>query len=1166
MAFRPAPNPMQGSADPSSSSSDPSGSVIRADNAQTGASGSTKRPHRTYARRSCLSCRQKKTRCELPDIYVESSKDKPVPAAKRCHRCSVLQIECFVWDGDRKRVRKLPSKNDAKRGSVQEDAGPEDDEVASIASDGAVEEGQKDSREGEAIQNLMWLPEPIAPAAEGKQGGNGHATNGAAALAPGPSDSASEKEQRGAAQGTSASTVSVAKRRRRKPHEQVVINSSFHPYLLFSEVLNSYPGFGRDMGSGLARPADRRVRIPLDPADIVDEGLSQQLEEHLMGHRLMYPHIPTLSFVRAAHLDDPVQATALLLAVLYILALRASDSPSAPRSDPEATKQRLCALEASVHAHGIAVLLSRPFCRHAVLALELISQYMPFVLLPASSMSPGACAPEGGIGLATLGATARRIAECIELDKAPQRLHMMCRRIYQRRETPNPRLLAPLLWDACQWYSLIAAENERDIGHDPWSPTATSEVDDAMMVLLGGDPDLGTPILATMPFNVPDTVQVHADGLSRQACASNDAEEIAAAAETFILKFPFIPPLLGRYSLALRYKWMLIRRDRCRIIMKPKQSQQYHYSSLEEHEKETEIAKDEAALAKARLLTWLPDNLNTNETHNTLAFMIEMLNFYVGVHDSNLHNLSMWFAIFAAKAELEAEDPFIGKDRSSQAKSCDEATGGEKESPDGATSTSTTPSSDALAARRLSNRPVSQKKGEDIMSLIIAGICSQGPIGELLHRFGFTKIDRFEEALGSFVQLASSTCRSARAMPPVFLVANVVFVCKSYTEDAAARLKGWGGMHKRATTHFVLFSEVARRLESVWAVNCGQANTAREANLGAAGAHLVRGLVGIMETWKRIAERRGAPPTGEYNPRWSTQAGVFSRPGEAATSTDNSPSVTTRSDLFEPGATPESLLALSSRPTTATLSAPSSTAPSYPSRGDLLEGQSTALQNWAAPVLSRPESQGELLQPIQAVAAADTWAGASSGLYTAPERGASPPSSSLGVGHHTKHGTGGPAGIELRPGDLSFADLFPEYASAATTPFPISRAEETSGLSHATQNPQAWNVSTNFAASDSASGDAFWPASANTAGAHLASQQNSGNDALDAILQSLEGPSDAFVPFVPLEGWLDLADLDTSPFGSGSNSSRPSAEETTAQPHQSQSGADGWASLMASLR
>lgn len=72
---------------------------------------STPRRKRPLAKRSCTSCREKKARCELPDVSVPSSRD-PVPEPKRCHRCKVLDIDCVVWDGDRKRKPRPPPHSD----------------------------------------------------------------------------------------------------------------------------------------------------------------------------------------------------------------------------------------------------------------------------------------------------------------------------------------------------------------------------------------------------------------------------------------------------------------------------------------------------------------------------------------------------------------------------------------------------------------------------------------------------------------------------------------------------------------------------------------------------------------------------------------------------------------------------------------------------------------------------------------------------------------------------------------------------------------------------------------------------------------------------------------------------------------------------------------------
>ncbi|KAF9965039.1 hypothetical protein BGZ70_005510 [Mortierella alpina] len=83
-----------------------------------------KRSKRPLAKRSCLNCREKKARCELPDLFVPSSHD-PVPVSKRCHRCNVLDIDCVVWDGDRKRKPKLPPRRASSDANYNDCSMPE---------------------------------------------------------------------------------------------------------------------------------------------------------------------------------------------------------------------------------------------------------------------------------------------------------------------------------------------------------------------------------------------------------------------------------------------------------------------------------------------------------------------------------------------------------------------------------------------------------------------------------------------------------------------------------------------------------------------------------------------------------------------------------------------------------------------------------------------------------------------------------------------------------------------------------------------------------------------------------------------------------------------------------------------------------------------------------
>ncbi len=63
---------------------------------------------RAYAKRSCLKCREKKARCELPEESLTTpSSMTPLSNEFACHRCKVLSLDCVVWDGDRKRRPKV---------------------------------------------------------------------------------------------------------------------------------------------------------------------------------------------------------------------------------------------------------------------------------------------------------------------------------------------------------------------------------------------------------------------------------------------------------------------------------------------------------------------------------------------------------------------------------------------------------------------------------------------------------------------------------------------------------------------------------------------------------------------------------------------------------------------------------------------------------------------------------------------------------------------------------------------------------------------------------------------------------------------------------------------------------------------------------------------------
>ena len=69
---------------------------------------------RTHARRSCEICKARKTRCELPDVNVQSSTE-PQPLEFSCHRCRTLVLPCVVNDEGRKRGLPVQEGSQRKR-------------------------------------------------------------------------------------------------------------------------------------------------------------------------------------------------------------------------------------------------------------------------------------------------------------------------------------------------------------------------------------------------------------------------------------------------------------------------------------------------------------------------------------------------------------------------------------------------------------------------------------------------------------------------------------------------------------------------------------------------------------------------------------------------------------------------------------------------------------------------------------------------------------------------------------------------------------------------------------------------------------------------------------------------------------------------------------------
>ena len=70
---------------------------------------------RINARRSCHLCRQRKTRCELPDPSIPDSSN-PLSGNLACHRCKTLKAVCIV--DDRGRPRRGPKGKHARQSNL----------------------------------------------------------------------------------------------------------------------------------------------------------------------------------------------------------------------------------------------------------------------------------------------------------------------------------------------------------------------------------------------------------------------------------------------------------------------------------------------------------------------------------------------------------------------------------------------------------------------------------------------------------------------------------------------------------------------------------------------------------------------------------------------------------------------------------------------------------------------------------------------------------------------------------------------------------------------------------------------------------------------------------------------------------------------------------------
>ncbi|PWY98613.1 hypothetical protein BCV70DRAFT_201932 [Testicularia cyperi] len=302
-----------------------SGATTFASSSLPAAGGSSKK--RPLAKRSCLECRAKKARCELPDLYVPSSSD-PLPPEKRCHRCSVLDVDCVVYDGNRKRKPKLPP---VQHGGASVPKSARLGQEANVRS-------RRDRSHG-AVDKQSRVPPDDA-----YLGGGGGASGDLETDADG---SAGEPEINGARAQT------LLRRQKRG------WTSLWRPFFVIVEKLQGSEEYKRCL---LDKIVTEAVAIDL----VFDQAAVGLWETRLEDRLVWHPYLPQLSAAYRQHHEKPTKSRALLLATLVLLAC-----PDASSVD---LRRRLCRL---IDQLGIQLLLGLPREISLVMAFALLVQHEP---------------------------------------------------------------------------------------------------------------------------------------------------------------------------------------------------------------------------------------------------------------------------------------------------------------------------------------------------------------------------------------------------------------------------------------------------------------------------------------------------------------------------------------------------------------------------------------------------------------------------------------------------------------------------------------------------------------------------------------------------------------------------------------------------------------------
>lgn len=488
---------------------------------------------RAYAKRSCLKCREKKARCELPEqsLTVPSSMT-PLTNEFACHRCKVLSLDCVVWDGDRKRRPKALKDEHAEKASSASTIKSEPraprlasspprspgsldqlaaaaarlsdqrtayDDAPDMSPHGAASSNDASSSR-EAASTLASVQffnpvveEPTTPLSAASPSSmrppdrtrlaSNHSNRDSAALSP-----ADRKALTPGSMSSPHTTASSGTPTKVQPPGRTW-TSLWRPLSVLIDYAAQQPSFT----TYLLMRIDPELK-GLDILDLIPRRTLSHLKPFLKPYLLWHPHLPSLDQMYAEHCKRPTVSSALLLSSMCLVACR----HAMPLTDALPVK-----LSTLVDQLGTQILLSTPRDMYTVQALELLLAHDPSLV--GTSVAGNAQAERGnGLLGESLLAAALTIARGLDLDKSIDHVVDLTRRPPPPNETQartRRESLSTHLAGASIWLSLRIWEGHFSFVNSTVRPIDLNELTSKIDVMVAIDNN-GRPIDRTQrdPF------------------------------------------------------------------------------------------------------------------------------------------------------------------------------------------------------------------------------------------------------------------------------------------------------------------------------------------------------------------------------------------------------------------------------------------------------------------------------------------------------------------------------------------------------------------------------------------------------------------------------------------------------------------------------------------